>query len=159
MRDVIDVATPPRRQRFSFVKRSEGAERSKYDLQLGQALNDEDILGRRLQWNQLELKGEAWKWERTGNIAIEYCRGNRDTGIDATSADFWVHQLLIALDNHDGYRTGCYLVIPIDILRQICRRFAKQHYGGGDEGLSGNYLIRLSEFFSYLVELSNLARS
>jgi hypothetical protein len=141
--------------RFSFVHRSEGDERSKFDFQLGEALKAEELLAQIFQYAKFELKTETWQWERTGNIAIEFRRGERRTGVDATEADYWVHELRIG---EGDTRTACYLVLPLPILRELCK-IAVRRGGvsdkGGDAGVSHNYLLRLSMLFSDLASIGH----
>lgn len=117
----------------------------KFDLQLSQALINErrlaDIFSAR-KIEKIELKSETWQWERTGNICIEYRQDGRPSGIDATDADYWVHEL-----KRDGY-TLCYLMFPIERLRALARAaYADGRYreGGGDGGRFCNILIPLSD--------------
>jgi hypothetical protein len=35
----------------------------------------------------------AWQWEQTGNICIEYRQRDQPSGIAATKADVWVHEI------------------------------------------------------------------
>jgi hypothetical protein len=117
---------------------------NKFDLQLGNAL----IAERRLadiftagRIEKIELKTETWQWERTGNICIEYRQNGQPSGIAVTEADYWVHEL-----RRDD-KTLCYLMFPIDRLKELARcAYAEGHYhdGGGDGGRFGNVLIPLS---------------
>jgi hypothetical protein len=80
--------------------------------------------------------------ERTGTICIEYRQDGRSSGIDATEADYWVHEL-----KRDG-STLCYLMFPIERLRKLARdAYADGRYreGGGDGGRFCNILIPLSD--------------
>jgi hypothetical protein len=117
----------------------------KFDLQLGAALIAErrlaDIFaGAKIE--KIELKTETWQWERTGNICIEYKQRGQPSGIAATEADMWVHELC-----RDG-KTLLYLMFPIERLKELAREAYKQgrfHEGGGDGGKFCNVLIRLSD--------------
>jgi hypothetical protein len=90
---------------------------------------------------KIELKSESWLWERTGNICIEYRQNGRPSGIDATQADYWVHEL-----RRDDY-TLCYLMFPIERLRGLARAAYDEgrYHEGGDGGRFCNILIPLSE--------------
>jgi hypothetical protein len=118
---------------------------SKFDFQLSAALINERRLAEifsAAKIEKIELKSETWLWERTGNICIEYRQNGRPSGIDATEADYWVHELRRA------ERTLCYLMFPIERLRELARAaYADGHYRerGGDGGRFGNILIPLSE--------------
>jgi hypothetical protein len=116
----------------------------KFDIQLSAAL----IAERRLaeifahgRIERIELKTETWQWEQTGNICIEYRQGGQPSGIAVTQADYWVHEL-----RRDS-QTLCYLMFPIDRLKELARRAyteGRYHEGGGDGGRFCNVLIPLS---------------
>jgi hypothetical protein len=115
---------------------------NKFDLQLSDALINERRLGdifcaKKIE--KIELKSESWLWERTGNICIEYRQDGKPSGIDATHADYWVHEL-----KRDG-GTLCYLMFPVDRLKQLAKEHGRRHEGGGDGGRFCNILIPLSE--------------
>lgn len=102
---------------------------NKYDIQLGQGHAAEERLVEILQNTKLELKTENWLWEQTGNICIEYARGDRPSGIGATKADFWVHELrrepdLLAL-----------VIVPMERMKALCRRA----YSVGKKAQGGDY--------------------
>jgi hypothetical protein len=117
----------------------------KFDLQLGDALINERHLAEifaAAKIEKIELKSETWLWERTGNICIEYKQDGKPSGIATTEADYWVHE-----PKRDG-KTLCYLMFPIERLKQLAREaYAKGHYHerGGDGGRFCNVLIPLSE--------------
>ena len=102
----------------------------KYDLQLSAALIEERRLGEIFQHGLLEkveLKTETWLWERSGNICIEYMRDDKPTGIAATQATCWVHQL------KRGDDTLVYLMFPIERLKALARdaiRAGRMRLGG-----------------------------
>ena len=117
----------------------------KFDLQLSQALQAERRLGEIFsakKIDKIELKTETWQWEQTGNICIEYKFNGKPSGIAATEADYWVHEL--RRDNE----TLCYLMFPIDRLKYLGREF--YHLGktcakSGDGRKSEVVLIPLNE--------------
>jgi hypothetical protein len=117
---------------------------NKFDIQLSQSLIDERRLAHifeHLDLHKIELKSESWQWEQTGNICIEFRANGKPSGIAATQADCWVHEL-----KRDG-ETLCYLMFPIDRLKQLAReayRAGHYHEGGGDGGRYCNILIPLS---------------
>src|SRR5580692_11142434 len=87
---------------------------SKFDFQLSAALINERRLAEifsAAKIEKIELKSETWLWERTGNICIEYRQNGRPSGIDATEADYWVHEL-----RRNG-ATLCYLMFPTERLK------------------------------------------
>lgn len=116
----------------------------KFDLQLSQALIAERHLADIFtagSIEKIELKTETWQWEKTGNICIEYRQGAQPSGIAVTEADYWVHEL-----RRDG-QTLCYLMFPINRLKELARRAYAEgrfHEGGGDGGRFCNVLIPLS---------------
>jgi hypothetical protein len=116
----------------------------KFDIQLSAALIAERRLAEifsHARIERIELKTETWQWEQTGNICIEYRQGGAPSGIAVTEADYWVHEL-----RRDG-QTLCYLMFPIERLKQLARRAYAEgrfHEGGGDGGRFCNVLIPLS---------------
>jgi len=118
---------------------------NKFDLQLSDALINERRLAEIFQAKiikRIELKSETWQWEQTGNICIEYRQNGRPSGIAATQADYWVHEL-----RRDG-ATLCYLMFPHERLLELARkayREGRYHEGGGDGGRFCNVLIPLKD--------------
>lgn len=90
-----------------------------------------------------ELKNELMV-QKTGNVAIEFeCRGHK-SGIDVTTADYWVESI----------RDGVY-IIPTEELRQ---RIARQEFdmikGGGDfRSNTRFYLIKEAKFISWCIKM------
>jgi hypothetical protein len=128
-------------QRFTYADGDLGP-RAKFDIQLGSALNDQDQFAARLQNANIELKTERFQWEQTGNICIEYAWDGKPSGIAATPADFWVHELA------RGDATLLYLMIPVPHLKQICREaYAAGNYrkGVGDGGHSDVILLKIKD--------------
>lgn len=117
---------------------------AKFDLQLSEALINERRLGEIFEHGhieKIELKSETFQWEKTGNICIEYRQGGRPSGIAVTNADYWVHEL-----RRDG-QTLCYLMFPIERLKQLARQAyseGRYHEGGGDGGRFCNILVPLT---------------
>jgi hypothetical protein len=123
---------------------------NKFDLQLSASLIRERALGDVFVHAifdgtrpvSIELKSETWQWEQTGNICVEYCQRGQPSGIAATKADVWVHEL-----RRDG-QTLCWLMFPIDRFRELAKQAYRQgryHEGGGDGGQFCNVLIPLRE--------------
>lgn len=117
----------------------------KFDLQLSQALIDERRLAAIFagaQIEKIELKSESWQWEQTGNICIEFRCDGRPSGISATEADFWVHEL-----KRDG-ETLVYLMFPIERLKELCRdaiRAGRWRAKAGDGGRFDVVILRLKD--------------
>jgi hypothetical protein len=116
----------------------------KFDLQLSAALIAERKLGEIFATatiEKIELKTESWLWEQSGNICIEYACNGQPSGISATEADYWVHEL-----RRDG-ETLVYLMFPIDRLRDLVTlaRLQGRTRRGGDGQRQMMALIRLSD--------------
>ena len=118
----------------------------KFDIQLSQAVQAERRLGEIFSVSKIEkieLKTETWQWEQTGNICIEYKFNGQPSGIAATEADYWVHEL--RRDNE----TLCYLMFPMCRLKEVARHFYNikgfTRSNSGDGGKSEVVLIPLNE--------------
>jgi hypothetical protein len=134
-------------ERFSWATHSDAGDRKKFDIQLGSARDDEDRLALSLQNKTIELKTERFQWEQTGNIFIEYESRGEPSGLAVTTADFWCHELA------RGDDTLCYLVIPTDRLKKICRgklKTAAHKNGAGDAQAQRGIVLKLSDL---LIEL------
>lgn len=118
--------------------------RTKFDIQLAVGLERENALkeifsGAKIE--KIELKSESYLWERTGNICIEYeCRG-KPSGIAATEADVWVHELL-----RDNETLG-WIMLPVRRLKDLCRKYWHTRRRGGDENASMVILIPLQDMW------------
>jgi len=129
------------------VSRPSTADRKKFDLQLSVAVQDEDRLAGLLSERKmeraafLELKAESHQWERTGNICVELYHEGKPSGLLATTADFWFHEL-------KPY--GCYFVFPVARLKQLVLRNGKHRIreNAGDGGRSTVALVSLRELLS-----------
>lgn len=117
----------------------------KFDIQLSDALVAEKRLGEiftSAKIEKIELKTETWQWEQTGNICVEYRWNGQPSGIAATQADYWVHEL-----RRDG-ETLCYMMFPMDRLKWMAKHFysiGNKRTNSGDGGKSDVILIPLSE--------------
>lgn len=117
---------------------------AKFDFQLEQALVDERRLaeifaGARIE--RVELKTERHQWLATGNICIEFERDGKPSGIAATKADMWVHEL-----QRDG-GTLVYLMFPVEALKRLARQAIRRGWvsrKAGDGGRQSVALIPLS---------------
>ena len=82
-------------------------------------------------------------WQRTGNIAIEYESYGKPSGINATEADYWFHNLCIGKD------VFCTLVFSVDNLKKLIDGLDyKRSVSGGDHNASRMYLLKLDKLFS-----------
>lgn len=117
----------------------------KFDIQLSQALIDERRLAEIFEHadiHKIELKSESHQWEETGNICIEYRQDGQPSGIAATEAGCWVHEL-----KRDG-ETLCYLMFPAERLKQLAREAWKAgrcRSNAGDGGRFDVVLLRLRD--------------
>jgi hypothetical protein len=93
---------------------------ARFDLKLDQALISERGLAEVFEHMNIErvgLKTEMWQWRRTGNIAIGYQCDGQASGIAVTQADCRVHEL-----RSDSGETICYLMLPVEQLKELARR-------------------------------------
>lgn len=76
--------------------------------------------------------------DKTGNVAIEFNYNNRDSGLNSTTADYWI---LFVKDD-------CYIV-PVEELRKLTKdcRIVK----GGDGYKSRMYLLKYDTLNKYIV--------
>lgn len=131
--------------RFSTVVHNND---SKFDIQLGMAHKAEDRLAQRFQNASIELKTESRIWPRTGNIFIEGGRiGGEKTGINATEADFWCHELITEQGD-----TIAYIMMPTSLLREIAPVYGRKIETAGDGGRTQGHAVpleRLVEAFRH----------
>ena len=73
-------------------------DRKKFDIDLAYGKVREDMIKEILQDKKIEVKSERYVWKRTGNIAIEYECYGKPSGINATEADYWFHNLCVGED-------------------------------------------------------------
>jgi hypothetical protein len=113
---------------------------AKFDLQLTEALRNERRLGEIFagaKIEKFELKSETFQWEQTGNICIEYRQNGFPSGISATQADVWVHEL-----RRDG-KTLCWLMFPIDRLKELARKAIREGNARSNAGDGGRFEVVL----------------
>jgi len=117
--------------------------RKKFDLDLEYGKVREQAVADMLQGKKIEVKSERDVWQNTGNIAIEYESYGKPSGIAATEADYWFHNLCIG---DDIFAT---LVFDTDSLRRIIDNLDyKRSVSGGDHNASKMYLLNLQKLFS-----------
>jgi len=96
-----------------------------------------------LQDKKIEVKSERDRWQSTGNIAIEYQSYGKPSGIDATEADYWFHNLCI------GDEIFATLVFDTNVLKKIIGKLdCIKTVSGGDNNASRMYLLNLKKLFS-----------
>jgi hypothetical protein len=96
-----------------------------------------------LQDKKIEVKSERDRWQTTGNIAIEYQSYGKPSGIEATEADYWFHNLCI------GDEIFATLVFDTTVLKKIIDKLDYvKSVSGGDNNASRMYLLNLQKLFS-----------
>jgi|TARA_B100000900_G_scaffold276029_1_gene235940 hypothetical protein len=117
-------------------------DRKKFDIDLAYGKVREDMIQDMLQDKKIEVKSERDVWKRTGNIAIEYECYGKPSGINATEADYWFHNLCVG---EDVYAT---LVFKTENLKKILDSLERKvSVNGGDHNASRMYLISLQKLF------------
>tara|TARA_R110000868_G_C10482150_1_gene729384 strand:- start:47 stop:460 length:414 start_codon:yes stop_codon:yes gene_type:complete len=118
-------------------------DRKKFDIDLEYGKVREKLVAEMLQDKKIEVKSERGMWQKTGNIAIEYESYGKPSGINATEADYWFHNLCVGDD------TFCTLVFKIESLKKIISNLDyKRSVSGGDHNASKMYLLNLQKLFS-----------
>ena len=117
-------------------------DRKKFDIDLAYGKVREDLIKEMLQDKKIEVKSERDVWKRTGNIAIEYQCYGKPSGINATEADYWFHNLCVG---EDVYAT---LVFKTENLKKIIDSLERKVLvSGGDHNASRMYLVSLQKLF------------
>ena len=117
-------------------------DRKKFDIDLAYGKVREDMIQDMLQDKKIEVKSERDVWKRTGNIAIEYECYGKPSGINATEADYWFHNLCVG---EDVYAT---LIFKTENLKKILDSLERKvSVNGGDHNASRMYLISLQKLF------------
>ena len=118
-------------------------DRKKFDLDLEYGQVREELVANMLQNKKIEVKSERDKWQKTGNIAIEYESYGTPSAINATEADYWFHNLCIGDD------VFCTLVFSVDNLKKLIDKLDyKRSVSGGDHNASRMCLLKLDKLFS-----------
>jgi len=94
-----------------------------------------------------EVKTERDKWAQTGNICIESESYGKPSGIEATEADMWVHNLTV--DNE----LVCSLVFPVEKLKEILPKLPQRTVMGGDNNASKLQLVSLVKLMETIRDL------
>jgi len=117
--------------------------RKKFDLDLAYGKVREQRVADMLTDKKVEVKSERDMWVRTGNIAVEYESYGKPSGIAATEADYWFHNLCI------GDETFATLVFDVPSLKRIIDNLDyKKTVSGGDHNASRMYLLNIQKLFS-----------
>lgn len=118
-------------------------DRKKFDLDLAYGQLHEDRIADMLQNKKIEVKTERDQWSKTGNICIEFQSWGKPSGIKATEADYWFHNLALGDD------VFCTLVFSVDNLKKIVEQLDHHRVvSGGDHNASRMFLVNLSKLFS-----------
>ena len=118
-------------------------DRKKFDLDLSYGKVREQRVADMLTDKKIEVKSERDMWAKTGNIASEYESYGKPSGINATEADYWFHNLCIGKD------TFATLVFDVPSLKRIIENLDyKKSVSGGDNNASRMYLLNLQKLFS-----------
>ena len=118
-------------------------DRKKFDIDLSYGSIREDKIIDMFLNKKIEVKSEKNMWQDTGNICIEYESCGRPSGIKATEADYWFHNLCV------GENEYCTLVFKTEVLRSIVNDLDTfKSVSGGDNKASKMFLINLQKLFS-----------
>ena len=118
-------------------------DRKKFDLDLEYGQVREDVVSEMLQDKKIEVKSERGMWMDTGNICIEYQSYGKPSGIAATEADYWFHNLCIG---EDIFAT---LIFKVDNLKKIIDNLdSKRSVSGGDHNASRMWLLNIQKLFA-----------
>lgn len=127
------------------------ADRKKWDTQLKQGEEAENYIAAALTNKKIEIKSESFIWQRTGNLAIEYrCRGEW-SGIAATEAEFWAHELIYA-DSHGPDVPLGFIVKPTWHMKQLVKRAIAMgdfDRNAGDGGLQSIAKVRINDLWRF----------
>ena len=118
-------------------------DRKKFDIDLEYGTIREDKIAEMLTGKKIEVKSEKDLWQKSGNICIEYESWGKPSGIRATEADYWFHNLCV------GDNEFCTLVFKTDVLKTIVEKLDTfKTVCGGDHKASRMYLLYLQKLFS-----------
>jgi hypothetical protein len=117
--------------------------RKKFDIDLAYGTIREEKIAEMLTDKKIEVKSEKDMWQKTGNICIEYESWGKPSGIKATEADYWFHNLCV------GDNEFCTLVFKTDVLKTIVDKLDTfKTVCGGDHKASRMFLVNLQKLFS-----------
>ena len=118
-------------------------DRKKFDLDLEYGSIREDRIADMLTNKKIEVKSERGMWMKTGKICIEYQSYGKPSGIEATEADFWFHNLCIGDD------IFCTLVFDVPKLKKLVKKLDYlKSVSGGDHNASRMYLVNIQKLFT-----------
>ena len=91
---------------------------------------------------KVEVKSDYIAY-RTGNVVIEYMCNNIDSGINATTADYWIY-FVINSNDYDVYKISTFK------LKKICDKYGRK-IRGGDGRRSCMYLLKICHLEKYII--------
>jgi hypothetical protein len=91
-----------------------------------------------------EVKTERDKWAKTGNICIELESWGKPSGINATTSDIWVQNLV------KDDRLLASIMIPTDVLKEVMEDLPQRTVMGGDNMSSKLLLVSLTKLMEVL---------
>ena len=106
--------------------------RKDFDIDLAFGKLHEDKILDMLENKKIEVKTERDVWTRSGNIAIEFESYGKPSGIAATKADYWFHNLSV------GSQVFCTLVFDVKVFFTILGYIEYSNYIAGAPSIS-NY--------------------
>jgi hypothetical protein len=86
-----------------------------------------------------EIKTERDQWATTGNICIEHESWGKPSGINATTSDIWVQNLV-----KDG-ELVCSIMFNTDTLRELIKELPQRFVMGGDNKASKLQLVNIQK--------------
>ena len=119
---------------------------SKFDIDLKYGQIREQLFADIMEGKELvEVKTERGKWQRTGNIAIEWMSREKLSGIATTEADWWAHFLAVDDD------TKAVIIMRVPELKARIKELKKlgiaRDTRGGDDDTSRLVLLPLKHLF------------
>ena len=115
---------------------------SKYKMSVGKFKEYDFILDDKIK---VEVKADFIAY-RTNNIVIEYEHNGKDSGINTTTADFWVYYI-VKCGGADVYK------VPTNDLKNICLNHSKI-IKGGDYKNTYMYLFNKSKLEKYKININ-----
>ncbi len=109
---------------------------SEYDFIL-----DDDI--------KIEVKSDCLSGQ-TGNLCIEFENRKKPSGIEKTTADFWIYFVRYSYTDKNDFDV---YKIPTKKIKKRCKKYGRI-VSGGDGGNSKMFLINKSKFKKYLIHQS-----
>lgn len=93
-----------------------------------------------------EVKTERDQWAKTGNICIEHESWGKPSGINATTSDIWVQNLV-----KDG-ELVCSLMFNTEKLKEIIGTLPQRFVMGGDHKASKLQLVGLERLIKEMLK-------